>query len=646
MKRFITSILLGILSCCSVKVMAQWEDAPTMGVFTREELSMTDCAFEKNAPAVILLDRARSYPGTNNELVTDRVVRIKILNDAGLDYANIKIRYYAESDFEHISGIDGVVLTPVEGGGGMDKFTLDKKNIYRSKINAKIGEVTFAMPGVKKGSVIEYRYISTMKHYGGLDDWHFQSFLPTLRSTYHLTLINNSEFAYRVQKSEELNMILKPEPNKGTIYFEMNNVAGLKNEPYMDSRQDFIQKVSFQLAAYGSYMGRSKYMNSWDEVSRELLNHNSFGAQLNKNLDGAKAIITAAALNRTKEEQLSALFNHVRNHFQWNGFYGMYAGGNGVKSAWNSKTGSCGDINLSLVNLLAEAGFEVKPILVAERGYKKVNTSYPFLDQFNKVAAYVTLNNRTYLLDATDGATPFGMLPESLLNTTAFVVDRKKGTLVTLQQPGEGYVNIYNITASLQPDMVASGKGYVVSKGYSALNRMAARVPGEENFIRKVLVKAYTTLKVDSLSLEEKVKPDTVQLTQRFRFATPLEHSGEYFLLNPMPLSGLDKNPFTDEKRFSDINFGATQVFSFNYHLTLNDAVTIESLPRNLRLKLPGNELEFTRRVLREGNIISINFRFEIQLPYYSYQDYDMVKSFYKQMYEYLDEQIVLKKKG
>lgn len=156
MKRFIASMLLGLLSLCPIQTFAQWEDAPQPGLFSHEELSMTDCAFEKNAPAVILLDRARSYPGTNNELVTDRVVRIKILNDAGLDYANIKIRYYADSDFEYISNIDGMVLTPVEGGG-MDKFTLDKKNIYRNKINAKIGEVTFAMPGVKKGSVIEYR---------------------------------------------------------------------------------------------------------------------------------------------------------------------------------------------------------------------------------------------------------------------------------------------------------------------------------------------------------------------------------------------------------------------------------------------------------------------------------------------------------
>ena len=230
MKKLASLLLLSLFILVAGKAMAQWEDAPQMGLFSRDELSLTECSFEKNAPAIILLDRARTYPGANNELVTDRVVRIKILNDAGLDFANIKIRYYAETDFEHISDIEGVVLTPA-AGGGMEKFTLDKKNIYRNKINAKIGEVTFAMPGVKKGSLIEYRYISTMKHYGGLDDWQFQSYLPTLRSTYHLTLIENSEFVYRVQKSEELKIIVKPETGKGTIYFEMNDIAGFKNEP-------------------------------------------------------------------------------------------------------------------------------------------------------------------------------------------------------------------------------------------------------------------------------------------------------------------------------------------------------------------------------------------------------------------------------
>lgn len=89
------------------------------------------------------------------------------------------------------------------------------------------------------------------------------------------------------------------------------------------------------------------------------------------------------------------------------------------------KSGTSGEINLILVNLLKEAGLEAYPMLVSERFHGKVNVAYPFIEQFNSVFACVIINNKKHYLDATDKAIAPHLTPSSILNTTAFLVNRK-----------------------------------------------------------------------------------------------------------------------------------------------------------------------------------------------------------------------------
>lgn len=529
--------------------------------------------------------------------------------------------------------------------GQWQSTTLDRKSIFRSKHNALISVVSFALPAVKKGSLIEYRYTSTCKHYGGLSDWRFQRDIPTLRSRYYLKILDNSEFRYYVQKKEELPITVEQNKNNGSLYLEMNNIAGLHDGPYMDSPDDFIQKVSFQLSAFNSGYGVKKYLNSWDEVSRELLTDPSFGVQLHKKLDGAKEIIQLAANAGNKEAQLFYLYNYVRKEMQWNGFYGKYSSEGGVKAAWNRKKGNSGDLNLILVNLLEEAGYDVKPLLIAERDHMKVNTSYPFIDQFNKVAAYVKTEEKTYILDVTDDSTPLGMTSEKLLNTTAFLVDRKKGKLIRIEETGEGYKHIYSVVATITKDNLSVGKASILSFNYGALERNKLAKTDPVNFGERFIKKAFTSIHIDSLKVDEVINRDTFMLKQNFSFTTLLETSGDYFLFNLLPFSGIGSNPFTAADRFSDVNFGARNVFYLNCLLTLEDGIEVESIPESLRLKLPEGEIEFRRRIVHEDNKLMINIQMSINHTYYSVDDYPMLVEFYKKLYSYLEEQIVLKKK-
>jgi hypothetical protein len=168
-----------------------------------------------------------------------------------------------------------------------------------------------------------------MKHYGGLDDWTFQEELPVIKSTYSLTILPNYEFSYLFKKSPSLPADVKNDPQSGEIHFAMNNIPGLRNEPYMDARKDYLQRVTFQLAGYQNSSGagyslsatsvsKTKYNATWQQVIEELMGEKSFGGQLNKNLDGNDEFIKLVNAGSSNTEKVKLVLNYVRGQMSWN----------------------------------------------------------------------------------------------------------------------------------------------------------------------------------------------------------------------------------------------------------------------------------------------------------------------------------------
>ncbi len=89
-------------------------------------------------------------------------------------------------------------------------------------------------------------------------------------------------------------------------------------------------------------------------------------------------------------------------------------------------------MNLLLVNLLKTVGIECYPVLAAERDFGRIDTTYPFLDRFNKTIAFAIADNKQFLLDASQENCPAGLTHYPLLNTTGFLVDKKIFNLIRI----------------------------------------------------------------------------------------------------------------------------------------------------------------------------------------------------------------------
>jgi len=636
--------ILCFLLCSVILTAATAQDPTSFGAISNEELALKECPFDKEAGAMVLLDEAESNYDEENHLITNRHIRIKILKEKSFDAADITIYYFRKDDFESVYNL-AAQITNVDATGQVTTEKLPAKAFFKKNENERLGKMIFTFPGVKVGSIIEYKYQSFMKHYGGLRDWYFQQYLPVAKSQYKLHIAPHLEFTYKVVKSDDMPVEVKPEPQQATVYFEMNNVPGLDDEPYMDAREDYIQKVTFQLSGYnrGDGAGKKNYMTTWDEVTKELLADDDFGAQLHKNIPGTKDFIEGIK-NLPEMERMKAVHNYVRSSMRWNGTYGIYAR-EGVKTPWDKHEGRSSDINLILNNLLHEADLEVYPVLVSERFNGKVDTKYPFIDQFNNVFACVVIKGKKYFLDATDRATPAHIIPKDILNTTAFIVNKKNGGLVTINNEELLYSEYINTQMSVDNSGKISGEALVKSDGYARMEKIAAvKEMGDEKFISHY----YKRDDIGITNFEFLNKDnDSLSADQQFKFTSLLPQSGDYIYVPLNNFFGFDKNPFLSTTRFSNVNFGYKRRINTYTAITLPPGYAVDVMPKGVKMTTPDNDIVISRAVDfdKENNSVVCLYLIDFKKSLYTADEYSILQQVYKKLFELLKEPLVLKKK-
>jgi len=517
---------------------------------------------------------------------------------------------------------------------------VDKKSIFTEKQNNYYSLVKFAFPGVKPGSIIEYHYVSIMKHFGGLDEWKFQSDLPTLKSSYIVQVIPRAEFTYTVQKASQLRIHVNNMQGEGKVYFEMNNVPALRIEPYMDAQRDYIQKVIFQLSGFASTNGGKLSINTtWKSLALELMSDKQYGAQLDKDLK-IEDLKSLCVPESSEQGRMRAIYEFVKKNIKWNGYDGKYAP-DGLKAVWDRRKGSAGEMNLLLVNFLKSANIVAHPVLVAERDFGKIDSTYPYIDRFNKTVAFAIADGKQYLLDVTQENCPAGLIPFQLLGTTAFLVDKKIYNLIKISPGIKFYKNTVSITGEMNDKGLVIAEAHVKSFDYARQVRLDEISKDRRKFITEKFENPYEGLSVDSFLIMTP-KNDSVPLEQIVRYKQQFNESGGFMFLNSNLFTGLEKNPFTSSVRFTNVNFG------YPYDITVEEKIKIPAgikvdLPENKMMISDDNKIQAARQVSFENGELIIVIRFVQTTTLVTTNAYNDMKEFYKKMINMLNEPIILK---
>ncbi|MBC7849767.1 MAG: DUF3857 domain-containing protein [Chitinophagaceae bacterium] len=638
-------ILFLLLLCVSFFHLNAQVKAPSYGSVTMIEMDIKECSFDKEADAVILLDVASVHHNDERNLIMARRVRLKVLKESGIDEGNIRIPFYRKDEGEFIREIQGYVHNVSTDGRVVIK-ELEKNSIFTQQVNEYYSEIRIAMPDVKVGSIIEYQYRSIMKHWGFLDQWAFQTDLPTMISHYDLTILPSAEFAYNVVHRADQPIDVKPNINEGKISFEMRNVPGLRDEPYMDAMSDYQQRVIFQLSKFqGSNGGVTRLTDTWQKLNRELYTHHDFGKAIAKDISDAKPFIKSIEA-LSEFEKMDTICKFVRNGFSWNGLTSKYMTGS-IRQVWEKRSGTNGELNLLLVNLLADAGLKVSAMLASHRSHGKINLNYPFIDKFNAVVAFVNISGNKYILDATDRVTPIGMIPFSLINTYGFVIDNRSVAPIPLSNKAHTQSTTTIVQASMSDNGIISGNMNIITNGYTKINReQVFKKGGIEDMKKYYYLKEETDIQVDSVAVSGAYN-DSVHLEEKYKFKMSMPQSGDYLTINLALFTDMSKSPFVSDNRFTDVNFGTAVSKIVHQFIDVSSGLIVDAIPSNISLTMPDKSLQFVRTITydKNANRVSIQTSLQITNPVYPAEQYPEVKEFFKKMTQLANEPLVLKKK-
>lgn len=633
------------------------------GKITPEEFLTKASGKDSAAAAIKLFDVGNCYfeynETTGFRYVFERHLRYKILTKSGYDLANYKIGLYraSGSSKEDLYNMEAATYNMVDGKMVTSKITKDAK--FTEEFNKNYTYKKFALPNVKEGSIIEFKYTIKSDFIFNIRGWSFQSDIPTLHSEYNVKI--PEYFIYKTNFSGYLSVKRTKQESINATYvtgltsianyqqFVLDSVPALKDEAFITTLDDYIPMLEFELKATQFPNETYKDFNgTWPKIIKELADDENFGSFINKNAYAKSVLPTLLKGEKDTLAITKLIFDYVKNSIKWNEERGKYASSLNPKAVFDKKSGSSADINLCLISLLREAKIDAHPLLISTRD-NGMHPGYPMISKFNNVVVHVVINNKNVLLDATDKDLPLGMLAYDNLNHEGLSVDLKNinGAWIATE-PIFANEKIFNYFLVLDKENKLKGSITQYTKGYAALNlRDKYRTTNNETEFLKEFKKNKTGLELSDYkmaNLDNLDEPLTESMTVTIE--DNVEEAGNLVYFTPLLFEKTKENPFKHEERLFPVDFA--HPIKENYRITVNfpEDYEVEKLPRSITFKVPDNKGTFSITFFSEGKSLMVKSVIDINRSFYTPEEYFNLKELFKAIVEKQAEQIVFKKKA
>ena len=656
------------------------QEAPKVkyGKVTDEEMKMTVYEPDTTAEAVILFDDGQSYVKYEQQdgfmLSYVRFVRIKILKQSGTQWANFSIPLYSSlQNKEGLGTVKGVTYN--FENGKVVKTDMKKESVFQERENKYWEKARLSLPSVKVGSVIDLKYEIRSTLLWNLREWKFQYLIPVKWSQYEVIypeyfVYNQTSLGYYPLNSKDLTTrtenitITNTTEIKGGVDVEMSkmesnavtystnvyeysakNVPAMKEEPYLTSLDNYTTQIKYELAEidYNRIGGKYKsYTTSWNDIARELLDDDDFGGQI-KSANYAKDVISSLVAGKTDEKKkLIALYNYVQHNVKWDG-YKNDSPTKSLRKTFNDKNGNSAEINLLLVAMLREAGFDANPVLLSTRSNGIISPVHASISDCNYVIASALVNGTPVLLDATEPNLPAGLIPYRCLNGKGRLVKRDNADEVEL-------TNVKSASNTMVSIELKDGKfkGNIISTetGLSAFNfREAVKdAGGQKEYFDKLKNKS-TEIQYNDYSYNNL---DSIYLPIEEKYQISLQNDADpdadiiYF--NPVLVGKITKNPFTSPTREYPADYGVPSSEIYQLNFIVPEGYKVEELPQSKAFALGGKGGSFIYKVVQNENTISFSMRLNIDKTLFVPDEYKNLQEFYNIVVAKEAEQIVLKK--
>ena len=585
-----------------------------------KDLEMT--VYEPDTSAVVLCKFGR-FNGEEYKFTS--IERVKVLKKSGADYAIYVISGGEDVTFRGrtYNLVDGKIVTT----------KLKRESIFKERVINKYYRYRIALPNVKEGSVFELERTRP----GLPREWLFQKEIPVKWSE---IILNESSYVSFRKKMVGFEPLAISDGSR----FVAKDMPAFKSEAFMSSRSNFITKFEFDLLNV-SFPGYYKsYTTTWEAVNDRLMEHSYFGDVLN---GGSGYISDVAkelkAKNLAPLERTKAAFETIKK-MNWNSNSRIYSSNTSLNFVYKDGTGNSTDINFMLLHLLKKLDIEAHPVVMSTRSNGMLNPFYPSYEKLNYTLVCVQIEDKEYLLDATEKELEFGMLPFRCLNQQGRLVTKEAGKWIDLKPQFKDRETIfYELT--IEDDLKLKGKINYSRYGYSAFDFRDdyKEYAGEEDYLTSVeakenglTIKNYLIENLDKLG-------EPIRDTYEVEIKNKVEQINDMIIVNPFLFEQITDNPFKLEERQYPVDFAYLRSKYLISNIIIPDGYIVSELPKPIVMSLPDKSMSVKVQFQVQGNKLTTIFKYSINKTLFLPEEYANLKMIYEQIIKKQAEPIILK---
>jgi hypothetical protein len=660
-----TLLLMGLV-CWSYFALAQVaEPKVKFGTYNLADLEMKSYPKDSSAEAVVLYDFADYYYTFQDNyptVVYNFHKRIKILKKSGLERGTITIPFRWESTRDRqevVNEIKGITYNIEDGSVKMTELT--KKSIFEEKSSNSVREIKIVFPQVKEGSVIELTYTINSPLWYFLRTWSFQKDIPVVWSgikamipgyfDYKITYFGYHPFAIKESREGKGNFLSRSDIKGQEItdpylayHFAMKDLPALKADDYMTTVEDYRSSIDFELArTFFPSSGEHNYSITYKDLTKTLLEDSNYGNALKKFGKTARKIaaeITAKSPSKDTLTLISNAYDYIRTTMKWNEEARLGTTAK-LDQIYEAKQGNASEINLILVGVLQELGFDANPVVLSTRDHGKVLVEIALMDRFNYSVAHMMINGKDFLLDATDRYVKMNMLPKRCLNERGWLIS-KNPKWVSLAPTERKQINT-QLSFTIGEDQQLQGQFSEAYLGYAnAEKKIEINNIGVDKYIEK-LKSRYTQFDKPEITMKENESKETI-IECKTTVNEAYTMAGDRIFVHPLLWKTQTQSPFLQAERKYPVDFGYSIQETISGKYTIPKGYSVETMPTYMNIYLPNNKGRYLFMIKAENGVIEVMSQLLLAKSVFTADEYYDLRELFSKMIAKQNEQIVLKK--
>jgi transglutaminase-like putative cysteine protease len=659
LKYFLVLIIAFILS---INLIYAQDPPIKWGEIPMSDLQMKTYPSDTNASAVVLCDYGTTYFNNNLHIIYKRHERIKIFNEKGYKYGSFSIWLYTNDNKEYIRDIEGITYS-LDKNGSIEKKELSEDNIFKDESNEDYTYYKFTMPNLKPGCIVDIKYEIESEYLTSLRGWRFQREIPERWSEYRIKFPKQIVYNVVTVGYENWNIYEKSEvnqpfmqPAKGllgsdivpcySIRLAVKNAPALKDEPYITTLDDYVNKVEVQLYGYSLVgTGVNYVLKNWKVVCNKLLDNSYFGDEIDDTHRVTKLAEQLTKNLKSPKEKMIAIYNWVAKSIVWTGKNRLLADQD-VNDVLDSKKGNSAEITFLLLSMYKSIGIESYPVILSTRSNGKIQSKYPIIDQFNYVISEVVLGKNKYYLDATSPFRPYDLLPEKILDVKGLVVKEDSPEWIGISSK-KFYSDSTFAIINVDEEGNISGLLKDVYSGYGGVN---IKQDIRDN-------KKLSEIAKDNFSADRNgFIIDSVNVANENSMSAPLSfmahiHSNSYaqaagdmIYINPQVVNRWYENVFKDRVRKFPVDYSFPSKISTFINIKIPSGFEIKDNINDTTFIFGRKDIYFNRKVAINGIFMQIKIDYVRNCVIVKPEYYSALKRFYEKIVSVEAEPLVLER--